>query len=190
MFLLFGEERKTKSRKTGQGLHTSSQDGITGSKLTPLLNNQRNQSKYMKQRSQDIAYQKIKDNDPREMENKQDEPCDCPSVLLQREFLGCSKGGRSCGRAQQTGVAEMNLRSRESKTEFTGQSTRKKNPPRREDLGGSAEGAPLYILLSTDKCMHMRKQARLDNKPYEKIKVKIAQLSPRDRNSAYSHQTD
>lgn len=132
MFLLFGQERKTKSKKTVQGLHTSSQHGITGSKLTPLPNNQRDQSKYMKQRSQDIACQKIKDSDPREMEHKQDEPCDCPSVLLQRELLGCSQEGRSCGRAQHTGVAGMNLRSRESKTAGVHRTKYQKEEPSKE----------------------------------------------------------
>ena len=35
----------------------------------------------MKQWSQGTRYQKTKDSDPWEMENKEDEPCDCPSFL-------------------------------------------------------------------------------------------------------------
>lgn len=49
-------------------------------------NNQRNQSKYMKQWSQDTRYQKTKHGDPWEMENKQDKPYNCTSLLPGESF--------------------------------------------------------------------------------------------------------
>lgn len=46
----------------------------------------------MKQWSQDARYQKIKDSSPWEMENKQEEPYDYPSLLAGERFQAAAKG--------------------------------------------------------------------------------------------------